>query len=302
MEFGLQKDWKIGWINSPKGDGKIRYAIYSRQAKPDAYILFLNGRTEWIEKYSYVAEDLGIPENWGFISVDHRGQGFSVGLKGHVETYDDFALDLKALTMAICKDTPYFTLTHSMGGLINLYAMVKGCIKPRFSIMCAPLLAMPNKPFPAVVSKALSGMLTNLGLGQVSTGLGRFDTVDFEKNVLTHSRQRFERLIKSPCPVLSPTFAWVSASFAAVSTIYEPANLRQLNIPIKIIQGTQEAVVPIGAAEEWQIALTQNSENDAELVLIEGGRHELLSEEPAIYKKALDEINDFINLHKDLLS
>lgn len=301
MEFGLQKNWKIGWINSPKGDGKIRYALYSRQTNPDSYIVFLNGRTEWIEKYNYLPEDLAIPDNCGFISVDHRGQGFSVGAKGHVDSYDDYALDLKALTLAVCKGAPYITLTHSMGGLINLYAMVNGCLKPKFTIMCSPFLGMPSKPFPPQVSKAIGSLLTKFGLGQVATGLGRFDTVDFEKNLLTHSRQRYERLIKSPCPVLSPTFSWVAASFDALAAIFEPENLKKLKLPIKIIQGTEESIVPQGAAEEWQLAMAQLGENDVELVFIEGGKHELLSEEPAIYRKTLDEINDFIAQHKDLI-
>ena len=71
----------------------LRYGTYPTNNKFSKYVLFANGRTEWIEKYNYLPESLDLPKDTGFVSWDHRGQGGSGGARAMVDSYDSYSKD-----------------------------------------------------------------------------------------------------------------------------------------------------------------------------------------------------------------
>ena len=74
--------FESGTLPSDHGDCKIRWGLFTQQAECKRFVLFVNGRSEWIEKYHYLPELLQLPSDCGFLTLDHRGQGASGGTRG----------------------------------------------------------------------------------------------------------------------------------------------------------------------------------------------------------------------------
>jgi lysophospholipase len=134
----------------------LRYAVHWRgTGEPERFVVLLNGRTEWIEKYDYVAKDLALPSGTAFLTWDHRGQGASGGARSYVESYDDYAEDARRIVAEAVGDKPYALIGHSMGGLIALHATLTGRLSPRALVLLSPLLGLPNEPVPRPLARPL---------------------------------------------------------------------------------------------------------------------------------------------------
>ena len=270
---------------------KIRYGIWRGQQKPTQAVLFLNGRTEWIEKYDFIPGLLNLKDSTAFVSIDHRGQGASGGRRAHIDSYDDFAADTQAVVAeSIGKDVPYALLTHSMGGLIGLYAMATGRIAPSTGILCSPLLGLPEDPIPAIVARPLSRLLSFTPLTYLSSGAGQMDKSPFTSNRLTHSNEMFDKITHSPYPLRGVTFGWVKATFAAMQKVHSPEALKSISVPLLILTGSDERVVNAAAFSPWIQQANQCAKARIDFISIHGGRHELLSETPEFRDQAIAHI------------
>src|SRR5690606_3257273 len=122
----LSNHWQIGTTVDSTKSLSIRYALYKKTTNPiTRCIVYLNGRTEWIEKYSHLANDLRLPEDCGFLALDHRGQGGSGGARSWVASYDDYVNDTRLVIDLVIPGLPYAIVAHSMGGLIAIYGNLK---------------------------------------------------------------------------------------------------------------------------------------------------------------------------------
>jgi lysophospholipase len=277
----------------------LRYGVLPARTTAKRFVVFLNGRTEWIEKYAYLPHDLGLPPDCGFLTFDHRGQGASGGARAFVDSYDSYARDAAKIVREQVGDLPYAVLSHSMGGLISLYATLKGQLNPALLVLSSPLLGMPTHPVPVKVAKPLSALLTLGGLGAVSSGGGSFTMEPFERNRLTHCIDRYTRMQESPYKVPGATFGWVRASFAAIAECRRPDLLAKLTAPTLVIGGTKETVVDFSAFRSFVELAAQHAPAPVKLTLIPDARHELFSEIPRLYALTLENVRAFL---KDFLA
>lgn len=113
-----------------------RFKWYEHIGRDDAYVIFLNGRSEFVEKYDFLFTSLReFPETLSdeqtladlpvsVITLDHAGQGESVQGRtaGHIDDFDTFVEDLRLLISTIRKfedaRKPIYIVSHSMGGLV----------------------------------------------------------------------------------------------------------------------------------------------------------------------------------------
>jgi len=290
--------WHIDTIRDAAGECDIRYGHVPKSLLPvRKFVAFANGRTEWIEKYDYLPRDLALPEEFGFVTWDHRGQGASGGARAYVDSYDVYGSDAARVTGHVCADKPFALMAHSMGGLIALHAVLKGQIKPKALVLCSPLFGMPNVPVPRLLAKPSSRLLTHLKLGTLGSGAGNHTKRPFAFNNLTHDVARYRRMQHSPHPVGSATFGWVNQTFAAIDAVFSPANLRELTVPVLVIGGSSESVVDGDGFQRWTQLAAEHAKADIELVLVQGARHELLSEIPKYYEKTLAAARRWITKH-----
>ena len=289
---------KIDTVRDQSDSLDLRYSVTPSSAEAvSKYVVFLNGRTEWLEKYAYLPKDLGLDDRTGFLTMDHRGQGASGGARAFVDSSESYGRDSAAVINKVVGNKPYIIVAHSMGCLIALYATLKGLINPTGLVLCSPLLGLPNWPVPRILAKPTSQLLSSINLGSMHSGAGNHASHKFELNQLTHDFDKFQAIKNSPYPLASATFGWANATFLAISEVFKPENLKKLNIPVQVIVGTNETVVDPHAFQEWIKLASQHASGEIEFVAVPGGKHELLSEIPQYYDKALTAIKGFLRKH-----
>lgn len=266
----------------------LRTAIFRATRRPlRGTIVLLQGRNECIEKYFETAADLtGLGH--AVLAFDWRGQGGSQRLladpmRGHVRSFRDYGRDLDAvLTQVALPDCrPPFTLVgHSMGGLLALlHAPRLGASVERI-VALAPMLRLVEQPLGQRGLKWAMGLLRALGLGRLYAAGGPRprEVPDFMTNILTTDPARHERngtmFVTHPHLALGgPTVAWVHAACTAMDRALREHHLRAVRTPSLLIAAGDDAVVSTPAQER----LVRRMRN-ANLVTVDGARHEMLQE------------------------
>ena len=289
--------YKIATMRSGDAALELRYSVYLPKGEAKQFVVFLNGRSEYLEKYTYVADDLDLPPHTGFLTWDHRGQGASGGTRATVDSYNSYADDAKQIIDTVVGDRPYVLMAHSMGCLIALGAALTGRIKPKAMALSSPFFGLPNKPVPPALGRPLSALLTYCGLGGVSSGATALEAAAFEHNVLTHDISRYKAIVASKYRLPSPTFGWANASFKAIATCFNQSLLADFTIPTLVLSAAEEAVVDPNAAHAWVQLAAAHSKADIQISTFQGARHELLSELPQYYKETLTAIRHWFKEH-----
>ncbi|MBC7532772.1 MAG: alpha/beta hydrolase [Oligoflexus sp.] len=280
--------WSVSHLKSPVDGVEIRYAVREIE-QPAHRILFLNGRSEWIEKYQDLPGDTRFGEDSFWVMMDHRGQGGSDGLKAHVTTYETFAKDVAAVVNATFEGQPYSILAHSMGGLISLYGTLTGVLTPQSLALCSPLMGM-LMPMPKFAAKALALVFTYSPFSTRSAG-GIERRKHFKDNPLTQSKRRFRSMTECVYQSSPPTFAWVHATFGAFRVLNNAKYLSGMKIPVAIIVGEKEAVVDRTVYESWLRKWAKLSGRKGVFMLVAGAQHELLNEADKYRNQAIEFIN-----------
>ncbi len=115
-------------------DEMVRYKRYEYIGNEDAYVIYLNGRTEFIEKYDPMFTAI-YEQSWEtsqaetladlpitFFAIDHTGQGESGGLPSHIDDYQIYVDNVHRLIQNVHvlnkHKKPIYLMGRSMGGLI----------------------------------------------------------------------------------------------------------------------------------------------------------------------------------------
>ena len=292
----------FGVIKNRDG-GEIRYAK-SEAVDEKGALVIVDGRTEFMAKYAEVFYDLR-DSGFSFYIYDHRGQGESSRLlpdpqKGHVEHFDDYVDDLQLFLAAVVKSRPHkaiILLAHSMGGAVSVLHERKYPGTVTGMILCSPMFSINTGPFPSLLAKDLSRVLTSLGFGSryVFGGKPYQHHHAFANNDLTGSFARYElnwrRVEENPRVALgSPTLSWLAEAFTAIDRIQN--DTPPLQIPLLLLVGGEDTVV----GQKAQKAFCSIQPN-CSLIVLPHGRHELLMEKDQTRDAVLLSIKDFLKRH-----
>jgi alpha-beta hydrolase superfamily lysophospholipase len=287
----------IDTITDHSGQFDLRYTFIEPSKRIKSYIVFVNGRTEWIEKYPDLFSWLDLPDDVGFLTWEHRGQGGSGGQRAYVEHYGAYGADAAKIIHHVVGDHPYHIVAHSMGSLISLFATMSRMIQPQSLSLCSPLLRLPGKPLPLWFALPTSRLISWAGLGKLRTGAGKHDKVPFELNKLTQDKAAFDRIQANPFPCHSATYEWVYRSFQAIAYCHDPEHLKNFETPTLLIGGTDERVVDNAGAEEWIKRAQEHSAAHIESYWVQNGRHELFSEIEPVRMDAVHRIRQWLESH-----
>ncbi len=251
-------------------------------------VCLFQGRAEYIEKYFETAGQIR-KRGFAVATFDWRGQGGSQRLlpnprMGHVRTFDDYALDLKAfMEQVVLPDCPppYYALAHSMGGLI--LTLVEPRARSYFErmVLLAPLYGLGDMYQPVGAARLATKLLARLGFKK-SYPPGEGDTLtDFQPfigNVLTSDPVRFSRngdVVRkaSHLSLGSPTIGWAHAAFAAMDRALDPMFLQRIAVPILIVAAGADKIVSNIAIEQAAVRLRAGSR-----IVLPGAQHEILQE------------------------
>lgn len=274
------------WLIRPDG-ARLRAALFRPAGAVRGSVVLSGGRTEPIEKY---VEVIGELTSRGLVVLAHdwRGQGLShraLGdrLKGHAEGHAQLVADFLALIdrYQARLPRPRLAVGHSMGGCLTLLALAEtGCGDFDGAVLSAPMLRLDTGALPPPIAAVLARLSRLLGRGDryALGGPGAPLSEQFEDNVLTHDRARFERYQGqlAACPDLAlggPTWGWLDTAFRAMALLARPQRLARVTIPVVICAAQRDRRVD-NAAQRRAARLLPHGR----LIEVPGAYHEILME------------------------
>jgi lysophospholipase len=282
------------------GAGGIRLrAAYFPAAAPIGSVVLSGGRTEFIEKYFEVINEL-LQRGFTVLAHDWRGQGLSARLspdplRGHADHFDDFAADYRLLLDQFGPrlPQPWIALSHSMGGCLTMLALAQGEDRLSGAVLSAPMLGLKAaRTWPA---RAAVSLIIRAGGAQAYALGGTHDPfhVTFETDRLTHDPTRYARARAqiAAWPELAlgaVTWGWVDAAFRAMGWLQRTPALAKVAIPITIVGAGHENLVDNAGQRRVAAHLPH-----CRYVVIPEAFHEILMEVDSIraaFWRAFDEL------------
>mgnify|MGYP000122486196 CR=1 FL=1 len=280
----------------------LRYARWQADApRRDALVIVMQGRTEYIERYGETIALL-LARGFDVLAFDWRGQGGSARLlpdfkKGHVETFDDYTLDLKAI-MSVAhvgsSSKRCYALAHSMGGAILLNALGQSAITIERGILSAPMIGLSMVRFPRV-AHLMASVFNALGFSKVYVPGGTDKPLmPYEDNPLTPDHLRFgisEKLF-SQAPdlaIASPTIGWVKTSFDAMDRLQDPEAAKAISAPLLFVAGPSDRITDTQATKRFVSYL-----KEGRLIELNDAAHEILLERDALRQAFWQAFDEFM--------
>ncbi|MBM1311570.1 alpha/beta hydrolase [Sulfitobacter mediterraneus] len=278
-------------------DGKrIRVGHWPLSGAKGTVLLF-PGRTEYIEKYGVIAQDLA-DRGLATIAIDWRGQGLAERLCddpriGHVDAFSDYQKDVSAMLRAareLALPRPYFLLAHSMGGCIGLRAVMEG-LPVKAAAFTGPMWGVFIAPHLRAVAGMMARVMPAIGKGlslPPGTKIDPYVTVQpFEDNMLTTDSEMYDmmrdQLAAHPELALgAPSFIWLREALTETQHL---AGRSAPNLPAVSWLGSNERIV-----ETSRIHQRMETWKGGRLEIVEGGEHEVLMESRALRAPIMDDM------------
>jgi len=272
-----------------EGEGglRLRAALFPAQTRVRGSVVLSPGRTEPLEKYFEVIEDL---QRRGFTVLIHdwRGQGLSARMledrrRGHAvglwPFLEDYRRLLKQFEDRLPK--PWIAMGHSMGGCLTLSALIAGKVQFAGAILSAPMLGLiTDQKGGYPLARALTFVASHIGLsgrylfGDPSDPL----TMTFERDRIAHDRARWDRFHAQlrACPDLAIgnlTWGWLEFALNATARFRRKGLIEKIPIPVTIVAAGDDDRVLTSASAAIAARLRKGR-----YVEIPGSWHEVLME------------------------
>jgi len=209
-------------------------------AAPVGVVALVHGLHEHGGRYAHVAERLA-SAGYAVYSVDHPGHGRSAGTRGNIGSMAatvDGVDQLVRLAGRPHPDVPLFVYGHSMGGLIALqYLTGSPDGRIRGAVISAPALdTSAASGVLRLVAPVLSRLLPVLGVLALDPG-----TISRDPEVVAAYRS-------DPLTYTGKVRARTGSQMMATATAM-PARLRSLTLPLFVLHGGGDRLVPPRASE-----------------------------------------------------
>lgn len=226
--------------------------------------MIVHGVAEHGGRYDHISRWL-LQRGVRVIVPDLRGHGRSGGIRTDVRSFQDYVQDLIVLRKELSIDPQKMLLMgHSMGGLIACrYAETEPRGLGALALSC-PLLKMSQRIHPLVYA-----------MGVACWYLA--PTTRFKTKFRHEEMARDTRFVR--CRSLDPflqrslTARWYFAAQQALRQVYQ--DVRQIRVPVKILQGADDRVVDPQGAIDFHAALMGPFH---EVGFLPGHLHEILNE------------------------
>lgn len=308
-----------GWIthsfvNEATGH-KIYYGrVYPHGKPPSAVIVCLGGLSEFTEKYFETAHDM-LDRGYAFWMMDWQYQGRSGRLdkipqRRHSDGFDSDISDFKKFVddyivpAAVHPDVgriPLVMLGHSMGGNIGLRFLSSNPKRFDAAAFTAPLLGIYNfSTSMKLFAAALLPVMPLVGKHYIPDGADwteasrKSDGSDkFSSDPVRDTLHNIWSKTDPALQVGSPTLGWVSRALRSCAALNKRGTLEGIPIPVLIAIGGAEEIVDNNAVR----AAIKRFPN-AELLEIDGARHEILMESDQYRNTFLKAFDKMVEQHK----
>lgn len=292
-----------GYFTAADG-ARIRYAHWqTSNERRQGSVLYLNGRTEFIEK---TMDAYGILCRSGLDvwTIDWRGQGLSTRAladpeKGHVVDYQLYLDDLHRFVAEVAelpsKEGKTILFGHSMGGHLGFRYLHDHPGIFDAAVFSAPMIDISVNRAPL---RWLNAAIVGLGFADgYALGTGGFKPIydnpedpadngrleDYRRLIDrfadlgsdARKRMEIERVVRAE-PALAlggPTSSWLHATFRSINLTWAPGYAEAISTPVLMIGGGRDRVVTTARQEAMAGRLP-----NGKFHLIDKAAHELLVE------------------------
>jgi alpha-beta hydrolase superfamily lysophospholipase len=233
---------------------------------PSRVAVIAHGLAEHSGRYEHLAGRL-VDHGFAVHALDHRGHGHSPGRRANIQRFDYVVEDLHALIRRAAAGNPGLPVTligHSMGGAIALECALRHPQSQRQLVLSAPALAAGEvvPPLQVALVRLLSALLPNTGaLTLPAEALSRDPEV-----VRAYDQDPLVYRGAIPARTLAELFKAMK-SF--------PESAPRLGIPVLVLHGTGDTVVPLAVVEG---VLARLGPVDKTVHRYEGLYHEVFNE------------------------
>jgi lysophospholipase len=286
----------------------LRYGIWSCQTeKRKGSVILLNGRREFMEKYSETIVELN-QKGFDVYSFDWRGQGLSSRMlanrhKGFIKNYDAYLNDLHRFVSKIVKPQavyPLIIMAHSMGGHIALRYIHDHPDIADMAVLTSPMIDIFTSPMSRWLVRFIARIAISVGFKH-AYAMGSGDHVDeeFKGNKLTSDPVRFmdakKAIAENPDLALGGvTYGWLSAMLRSIDIITRPGFAEKIATPILMVGAGDDKIVSNNAQKKI-CALLPNCRR----IEIPGARHEIFIETDAVRAILWQEFDRFAHAGVD---
>ncbi len=232
-------------------------------------IVICHGMGEHIGRYDHLARHL-CGQGYAVAGLDHRGFGRSSGVKGHIDSFEQYTADLDRFVGSLIDDEgfptePLVLIGHSMGGLIAALYRVDHPARPiSATVLSGPLaqVAVEVPGWKATLGNVLAGVLPRL---RMATGL--------DTKLLSHNAEVVRAYEEDPLVYGQVSARWFVSMHAALERLHRDAG--QITGPVLIAFGEEDGLChPDGARRLYDELATE----DKKLIAYPGLYHEIFNE------------------------
>ncbi|MGL6122217.1 MAG: alpha/beta fold hydrolase, partial [Shewanella sp.] len=292
------------WDNRNKGEvlGVDRIPLKWININPNnkkQTLVLISGRNETFWKYKEIILELS--HYFNIYAYDHRGQGGSGRMTqdhelGHVDDFYDYVMDLYILMEKVVRphlEGECFMLSHSMGGAVMTQYLSTFDHPVKASVATSPMFGIYIAGKAQGLKKKTLNVLDALAnKPNYALGQSHFKKVNYQDNVLTHSKIRYkifiDLLLERPNLRLGGASThWVTESIKAGKKCI--LNAHKVKVPMLILQAGDDLVVCNAA----QAAFHEKC-NMSHLESIPHAYHDLLIEEDQYRNIVIDKLLHFL--------
>lgn len=230
--------------------------------QPKAVVCHVHGLGEHGSRYAHVAEALG-RDGYIFLNYDLRGHGRSAGVRGHIDSIEDFMQDIDLL-LAQAKTRypglPIFLYGHSLGGIQVLhYGLTR---KPNIQgvVATSPGLhtALELQTMKILAVKLLGSLLPTT---TIVSGL--------DPNGISRDKKVVQAYIDDPLKHDLASLGFGKNMLGVIKWTLEHA--AEFPLPLLLMHGKEDAIAFHSSSVDFAAPLGDK----CTLVLWDGGYHEL---------------------------
>ncbi|MBA4010944.1 MAG: alpha/beta hydrolase [Phenylobacterium sp.] len=275
------------WYEGKNG-ARLRAAIYWPAGRARGGVVLSPGRTEFIEKYRPVVDEL-LSRGFAVVTHDWRGQGLSdrmlpaEPLKGHATTSELFLQDY-ALLLAQAErrglPRPWIGMGHSMGGALTLLAHLDRLGDFAAVVLSAPMLGV-KLSMPAWFAGAMADTRCLLGQAEAyARGASDPWAETFADNEVTHDEVCWRRthdmlMAHRELALGSPTWGWVRFALKSSAEIRRRAHeLKGRPAELRIVAAGDDRLADTEAARQ----VARAADTLDQFTIVEHAFHEVLME------------------------
>ncbi len=246
---------------------KLAYRAWKTAVHPDKKVIILShGLGEYSGRYEHVAEYFN-HKGISLYALDHRGHGESPGVRGYVNSFDQYIRDLDQFVNHVRhmeKDKELYLLGHSMGGLIVVGYLIKGAPYIHAAILSSPLLGI--KISGAVFKRALAQILS-----RIIPSLGLYNEIDL--GAACRDQEIVRRTLKNPLVHQKITPRLYTEMLRMIR--YAWNNVTLIHHPLLLVQAGEDKIVDRDKAIRF---VKQTSSRSHTINVYDGFDHEVLND------------------------